>query len=371
MRSNNVLGIVLPNVNDNQLSDLTSSRTLGSVPFGGKYRMIDFQLSNMVNSGINKVGVITTRNFSSLMDHIGSGKAWDLAKRRGGITILPPYIQGNGNMNSIIESIAGVDNFIKHSKEEYVLLAECDCIYNTDYSKMLSYHISTGADITVLYKNGLVSENKKASMILNLDDNKRITSVLVKKSFDGEKPFALGALIIKRELLLELVEDAISKNELDYRRNIFQNNIDKLSIYAYELKGYSALITSRNEYFNANMDLMKPEIRKELFNSYHPIYTKVRDDMPSIYGLGSSVKNSLISQGCVINGEVSNSVISKGVRIGKGAKVTNCVIMQDTIIGEYVTLEHVICDKDVVVQDGHDLMGYKTYPIYIEKRSVV
>lgn len=371
MKSNNVLGIVMPNINDEVLTELTHNRTFGSVPFGGKYRMIDFQLSNMVNSGINRVGVITTRNFSSLMDHLGSGKAWDLSKRRGGLTMLPPFIQGNSSFNSIIESIHSVNKFIEQSSEEYVLVTECDCVYNVDYQKMIAEHIEKGADVTVMYKIGEVPENMQKPMILKLDTDSRINEIKICDKHNGKQTYAVGSLLIKKKMLLEYVEECISRNTLDYKRHILQANIDRLKIYGFELTGFSAVISNKNEYFKANMALMNVDIREELFTSTRPIYTKVRDDMPSKYGLGSSVKNSLIAQGCVIEGTVENCVVSKGVHIGKGAKVSNCVIMQDTKIGVNAVIDYVICDKDVVIQDNRSLIGYSTYPIYVEKLSVI
>ncbi len=371
MRSNNVLGIVLPNINDEAITELTSHRTFGSVPFGGKYRMIDFQLSNMVNSGINKVGVITTNNFHSLMDHVGSGKAWDLSKRRGGITILPPYIQGNSRYNSIIENIYAVSNFIRQSSEEYILLSECNFVCNVDYSKMLSEHIKNKADVTVMYKTGFIPENRQEPLVYKFDTDNRINEIRIMNKRDGEYNYSVGSMLVKKSALLKVVEDCVSQNKLDYKKHILQDNVDKMKIYGFKVDGYSAVISNKNEYFKANMDLMDMQVRDNLFNLERPIYTKVRDDMPSKYGLGSSVKNSLIAQGCVIEGTVENCVLSKGVHIGKGAVVSNCVIMQDTKIGANAKIEYVICDKDVVIKNDRSLIGYETYPIYVEKYSEI
>lgn len=201
---------------------------MGSVPFGGKYRLIDFQLSNMVNSGINNVGVITTSNFASLMDHVGSGKAWDLSKRRGGLTILPPFSQGNSKFNTPIENIYGVRGFINNSSEEYVLLSECNCVYNMDYHKMLTFHISSGADITMMYRNGKIPTQAEAPMILSLGTDSRIEEMLIRPKTsedDGACNYAVGCVLMKRDLLLELVTDCISRNKLDYKRHMLQDNV--------------------------------------------------------------------------------------------------------------------------------------------------
>ena len=189
---------------------------------------------------------------------------------------------------------------------------------------------------------------------------------------DKEAKFnhAYGSILIKKDLLMSEIRNALSVNQLDIRR-LLQSSLGKYSIYAYENKGYCAAISSINDYFEFNMDLMKKEVRDELFNPQRPIYTKVRDDAPSRYGLTSNVKNSIIAQGCVINGEVENCVISKGVYVGEGAKLSNCIVMQDTKIGCNTNLNYVIIDKDVTIKDGRSLMGYDSYPIYIAKKSVV
>ncbi|MDP4119523.1 MAG: glucose-1-phosphate adenylyltransferase subunit GlgD, partial [Bacillota bacterium] len=346
MRGNDILGLILPNLNEELIPELADRRTTGSVPFGGKYRLIDFPLSNMVNSGINNVGVITKHNFSSLMDHLGSGKAWDLSKRRGGLTILPPYSSGINRFDTVIESIYSVIGYIEHATEEYVLLCGCDTVCNIDYSLVLASHIKNEADITLVYLYKELPDKYYDPIVLNLDENKRATEILIDPKIDGKCNYGINCILIKRKLLIELISDCMSKNKLNYKRHLLQSNVDELKIYGYEFTGYAATITSTLSYFYANMSLMDPIVRRELFNRMSPIYTKVRDDMPCKYGLLSSVKNSLVAQGCVIDGEVENSVIFKGVTIAKGAKVSNCIIMQDTTIHENSSLSYVICDKD-------------------------
>ena len=185
-----------------------------------------------------------------------------------------------------------------------------------------------------------------------------------------EVNFMYGSLLVKKELLMNEIRKALSLNQLDIKR-VIQNTVDNARVYAYENKGYTAFISSINAYFDFNMDLMKKDVRDALFNPKRPIYTKVRDDAPSRYGLASRVKNSIIAQGCVIDGEVENCVISKGVYVGKGAKLCNCIVMQDTKIGNDTNLNYVIIDKDVEIKDGRSLMGFDSYPIYIAKKSVV
>lgn len=371
MRSNNVLGIIFSNLHEDLIRELTAVRTTASVPFGGRYRMIDFPLSNMVNSGINKVGVITKHNYQSLMDHLGSGKSWDLSRKRSGLYIIPPFSNNDHEFSSRIETLIAIDSFLRRSKEEYVLLTDCHTVCNIDYQKVLSAHIENNADITIVYKKGIVPEKLFKPAVYEVENNGKITSMLIDPHLEGESNYGIDMTLIKKDLLMELIYECKSKNTLDFKRDIIQSNVSRLNIFGYELKGFAPTITSLSSYFDANMALMDSKVRKELFDNKNPIYTKVRDDMPTIYGLGSSCKNSLIANGCVIEGEVENSIIFRGVHIGKGTKVSNCVIMQDTNIGENSNLSYVIADKDVIIKNERSLMSVLSYPIYISKASVV
>lgn len=365
----NLAGLIFANIGEENMPELTSKRTMASVPFGGKYRLIDFPLSNMSNSGINNVAVIARNHFHSLMDHVGNGKAWDLSKRRSGLTILSPY-KGN-SFRHRVEAIYHLHGYFEHLKEEYILLTNSNYAANIDYNKMFEQHLSTEADITLMYKDMEIPNNAVDPLILNTDESGRVTELLINPKIQGKCKNFTYSMIIKKDLLLELIQDCMSVNALSFRKNLLQDNVHKLNIYAYEFKGYMALVHSVDDYFEENMKLMSKEIRDELFDPSRPIYTKVRDDAPSRYGLTSKVKGSLVAQGCVIDGEVENCIISKGVHIGKGAKVRNCIIMQDTKIGKGATLDYVIVDKDVVVTDGQSLSGAETYPIYIAKQSTV
>lgn len=372
MRNNDVLGIVFGNLHGSRIQSLISHRALASVPFGGKYRLIDFNLSNMTNSGITDIGIIVNKNFFSLMDHVGSGKSWDLSRKRGGVHLLPPFIQSGEPLgDSIIENLYSVRRFLSDATEEYVLLTECSMIANINYTPMIRQHIENKADFTLMYVNGLDSKFRKNALTFKTGTDDRIESFSVEPCAKPDSNVCVGAILTNRKFLLELIQDCINNNNLNYMRNIFQPEVRKYRFYAYKFEGYYSVISSLDEYFNANMDLLTRKSRQDLFNSNHPIYTKVRDDMPSRYGLGSSVKNSLIAQGCIIEGEVENSIIAKGVRIGKNTKVSNCIIMQDTKIGSGANLNYVISDKDVVIKDGRALCGYDSFPIYIPSEKVL
>lgn len=368
MRNNDVLGIIFANLNESAMPELTATRTMASVPVGGKYRLIDFYLSNFTNSGINNVGVISNKNFMSLMDHLGSGKAWDLSRKRSGLAILTPY-DGKDNSNEV-EMLYNIHGYLESCKENYVLLTSANAVTNIDYDDMFDFHSANNADITVVYKNTRVPEGIKRPMIVDADENGKINDIYITPEAEGVKNICFGTVLVSKALLLTVIKQALSVNETNIKKVIRQAVLE-YNAYAFENKGYFAPITTMKEYFYFNMDLMNPEVRKELFNKERPIYTKVRDDTPCQYGLDCSITNSLVSQGCVIDGTVENCVLSKGVRIGKGSVVKNCIIMQDTKIGDNVNLNYVIIDKDVVVNNNRDLMGYESYPIFITKKSIV
>ncbi len=370
MRGNNVMGIIFSNLHEELINELTERRTMGSVPFGGRYRLIDFPLSNMVNSGINKIYILTKNNYQSLTDHLGTGKAWDLSRKRNGLFILPPFSNISEYSNRIT-TLNSIMPFLKNSNEEYVVISDCDAICNIDYKSVLNKHIENSADITLVYKRDTVPEKLHDPAVLSFDSKGKVIDVLVNPSLHGNCSFYMNIMLLKRELLIELINKCVSKNTLNFKRDIIQGEYNSLNMYGYEFKGFAPIITSMSAYFNANMALKQRNVRKDLFNDERPIYTKVRDDMPTKYGLGSKVTNSLIGNGCNIEGEVNDCVLFKGVHIGKGTKVSNCVIMQDTKIGANSNLNYVIVDKDVVIKDERTLVGFASYPVYISKESVV
>lgn len=369
MSINKLAGIIFANLGDKKLPELTSKRSLGSVPFGGKYRLIDFSLSNMSNSGINNVGIIAKNNFHSLMDHIGSGQAWDLSKRRSGVSILSPY-NGNSFENRIM-ALYQLHGYFEHLKEDYIVIASCECIQNFDYQKFFEYHLKKGSDITIAYQKMTIPEGETAPLALDIDEQGKITDMLIKFNGSEECNMAISSVLIKKDLLMNLVKKCVSANTLNFRQNVLQDNVKKLNMYGYEVTGYCEHIASIVDYYRVNMSLMSSEVREEVFNPLRPIYTKVRDDMPTRYGLTSKVKGSLVAQGCKIDGEVEGSILSKGVTIGKGSVIKNCIIMQDTQIGENCNLSYAIIDKDVVIQPNRSLMGFETYPIYITKQTII
>ena len=370
MRGNNVVGIIFSNMHDDTMQQVTNIRTFGSVPFGGRYRTIDFPLSNMVNSGVNKVGVITKSNYQSLMDHLGSGKAWDLSRKSEGLFILPPFGNGNQMYSNRIEALDGISSFLRNCKEEYVILSDCDMICNIDFKKVLDAHLDTNADITIVYKNGEMPDLGEP-VVLELNGQDKVTDIVVGAKKGEKVSWSMGFYVMKKAFLQQTIAEAVSRNRSNFVRDILQRGVLENKIYGYKFEGYVGAIDSVQSFFRVNMDLMKWEVLRDLFNPMRPIYTKERDEMPTRYGLGSVVTNSLIADGCVIEGEVKNCVLFRGVHVGKGSKLSNCIIMQDTVIGDNTVLDYLISDKDVTFSDGKTMIGTESYPIYVSKGSVV
>lgn len=372
MRGNNVLGVIFSNSQDESLPELTGNRTMASVPFGGRYRLIDFTLSGMVNAGICKVGVITKSNYQSLMDHISTGKPWDLSRKHAGLFLLPPFGNSNtGKYRNKIEALNGIMQFIQHSREEYVILSDCNAVCNPDYSEMLQFHSASGADITVVYKHGVVPKNISHSMVFNVGEDNRVSDIVINPGLDGELNYAVNIYVMSKALLERLIIDAASRSYTSFTTDILQRGQKNLRLMGYEIRSYCTVIDSMLKYFRTSMDLLKPEIRAQLFHKDSPIYTKIRDEMPTRYGMESVVKNSLIADGCIIEGEVENCILFRGVSVGRGAVIKNSIVMQGTYIGDKANLNNVITDKSVTIKPDTYLSGAITYPIYLGKGIMV
>lgn len=369
----NVLGLVFANMHDTTLGDMTKNRTMGSVMFGGRYRLIDFPLSNMVNSGISKVGVITKSNYQSLLDHLGSAREWDLARKKGGLYILPPF----GNVESTlyrgrIEALYGAMSFIKHSRAKYVILSDCDVVTNIDYKPIVAAHIESGADITAVAHTGVYSSDDiKTSTVFNVDADKNVTSVLINPDISGTCTTSLNVFVMSMDFLIETVNDAMTRGNVSFERNILQEKCRELKIKIYEYDNYFSKLNSPESYFKSNMALLEPENARKLFVPKRSIYTKVSDNAPVKYDLDSKVSNSLIADGCIIEGEVENSVLFRGVKVGKGAKVKNCILMQGTVVGDNAELSYLITDKNVSICENHILTSSPQYPMYVGKGASV
>lgn len=375
----NAVGIIFSSMNEKSVHELTKERTMASVPFGCRYRLIDFALSNMVNSGITHVGLITHYNYQSLMDHIGTGKDWDLARRHGGIKILPPYITAFANNSNILystrlEALISIREFISDCKEELVVFSDCDTVFNLDLSDMIDQHIASGADVTLGVKSSYVSpDNPRDVTVISSDENGRVTDVA---DYSGIKSGFADVLVritvIGKKYLEELINDSIARGYHSFAYDIIRRNCRYNDYRVYKFDSYIATVRSIGDYYSCSMDLLDPEIRRSLFGIRNrPVFTKVRNSAPTSYMDGAIVRNSLVADGCIIQGTVENSILFRGVKVGKNTHIKNSIIMQDTLTGENVYLNCVITDKNVVIRDGRVLSGHETKPFFIDKGSFV
>lgn len=371
MKSNKMMGVVFGNINDNLLGELTEKRACSSLPFGGRYRLIDFTLSNLVHADVSRVAVVTKTNYKSLMDHIESGKSWDLARKNGGLTVIPPNSYALSGLNETkIRSVYAILDFIDRSAEEFVVLCDGNLVSNFDMKDMLRRHVDTQADVTVAYKNGSAPNGDGNVMALDVADDGRVRKITMATKHTL-CDHSLGIIILSKALLRTLITEAVSNNYVNLCADIFLRKVDQLKIMGYRVEGYAAVIDSIRSYIDINMDLLDSSVRKQLFNRERVVYTKTRNEMPAKYGLDSQVTNSLISDGCIIEGSVENSILFRGVKVGKGSVVRNCVLMQSTEVDEDVTLDYICTDKNVHIGSGRTLSGTDSYTVYVRKGSEV
>ena len=373
MRANDVLGIIHAQMYDANVIQLTSIRTMASVPFGCRYRFIDFPLSSMVNAGMTSVGIVTKDNYQSLMDHVGSGKPWDLARKREGMFLLPPYnnsLASPGTRDSRIDSLMSNLDFLNHARQEYVIMTDANAVYNIDFDDLFDQHDATGADITVVYKHGKTPKQGNA-MVLTMDEAKRVTDIAISGDVEDEVDYSFNIFLMRKSLLEYLIKNAAAHNQHSFSRDLLQPNVNNLKIVGYEATGFAEIIDSVQTYYKVSMELLDREKRNALFAKEAPISTKISDNVPTIYGTDSEVDNSLLADGCEIEGTVENSLLFRGVVVERGAVVKNSILMQGTVVHANAQLDSVITDKDVTITAGRTLSGDPSYPIYFAKGIVV
>lgn len=354
-------------------NELAAERTLATVPFASRYRLIDFVLSSLVKSGVNNIGILTKEHYGSLVDHLGAGKDWDLDRRNGGLKILTPFAKADSAATrgrSKIDALLSCRAYLEDCNEEYVILSDTNIVMNIDFAEMVRYHISKDADITVAYQKR--SDAVYNGLVLDEDRDGRIVDAYYAAGQMSDcQNQGLKVYVFNKELLMSLLERAYTYGWTDFERDFITRNINKLRVCGYEHTGYCAVINTVGDLYKASMEMLTPAIRKEVFESQTPILTRVKNSAPTLYGFESKAKNSLIADGCVIDGTIENCVIFRGVRIEKGAVLKNCVIGQNSVIHSDAKLDCVITDKDVEIQADHVLSGYPTYPYVISKGQVV
>ncbi len=364
--------IIASNLN---IPPLTDIRSASALPIAGGYRLIDFVLSNMTNAGIETIGVATSANYSSLMDHLKSGAPWDLHRKEKGLTILPPNI-GNKNMYELrgnIDVLAGIRQFISRSNETYVILSLGNCLYNIDFKKAVEAHKKNQADITVIYKNMKSVDEKELSRftLLEVDKDNMVTDIEVCPYYPKSSCASTDVFVMEKALLESIVDECTAKGYSDFIKDAIVKKMSGIRIYGYEHEGFVEKIDSMKSYFDNNMKFLNEDIQEEMFHSNLPIYTKNKDLSPTKYGEKSVVKNSYIADGCKIFGTVENSVLSGKVTVQEGAVVKNSILMQGVTIEKNVELEYVVLDKGVKVSENKKLIGQGNYPLPVAKGTVI
>lgn len=361
-------GIIFSYESPNALGELAAHRTGASVPFGGRYRVVDFMLSNMVNAGITDVGVVMHGNYQSLMDHLGTGKEWDLSRRHGGLKLLPLAANAESSLDPVfhgrVAALNAVKSYLREIKQEYIFMADGDVVVNLPIEDVLRQHIATGADVTAVCTADL--RDAEESSCFQLDGSGRIVSTAYAMPVpQGYR--SLEMFLLSKKTLLALVEECIAHNETSWRRAVLQGRVESLHLHGYVWSGYAACIRSIGQYYRRSMELLQSDIRRELFRPDRSIRAKDSSNLASYVDAGCRCVNSLVADGCLIEGSVENSILFPGVKVGRGAEVRNCILFKNAVVGYGATLHCAILDKRTEIQPDRTLMGYETYPLVIGK----
>lgn len=366
-----VFGIIYAGEENLNLRELVNLRSVGALPVGARYRVVDFMLSNMVHSGIRNIGVIPRKNYHSLMDHLGSGKEWDLNRKNDGLLIIPPYdtSENVGSYHGLIDTLKGATAYIRRAQQKYCLLTGSSNIHSDTYNDMYEAHVESGADITMLYNVCTPETSSSTDVRLGVDATGRVIDMST-SNVEYEK-VSMGVYLIKKDLLQYLVADAAARGKFDLATEVLMNNLSTLKVFGYEHKGYVGRIHSVASFYRINMDFLKPEVQKDLFYRGNTVYTKIKDEAPTKYGSEGIVKNCLVGSGCVIDGHVENCILFRGVHLAKGTVVKNSIIMQSSEVYAGSKLDNVILDKKVTIRPNSVLVGSRDYPVIIPKGASV
>ncbi len=373
--NNEALGIIFPNSYDTLLPELTNDRSMASIPFASRYRLVDFVLSSMVNGGIDNVSILARENYMSLIDHLGNGREWDLSRKNGGLNIVPPFAQKSSDKyNGRVEALSSIYNFLSREKEKYVVMSDSNIAMNFDFKDFLETHIKSGADVTMAFARTVLPDsgrkfsisNKDLYYTLSMDEENRIKAINTSPETGEEVSLSMNIFCIEKELLIKLISEAYVKGMIYFERDVLARELDRLDIRGYEFKGYFARLTNMKSYFDESMKLLDEDNLNGLFSG-NPIYTKIRDDNPARYVKGAKVSNVMVADGCIIEGEVENSILFRGVHVKKGAKVSNCILLQDTVVGENADISYLVTDKIVTIKDGSKASGTADFPVYVSK----
>ncbi len=367
------MGIIF--ANDGTIGALTEKRTMASLPFGGRYRQVDFALSNLAAAGVHHIGIITRHSYQSLMNHIGSGEEWGLELEEGGLEFLTPYAMSRtDNYRGKLESLHSAMGFLEYGQEdEYVFMIDSAILSNIDLNSVLASHIASGKDITVVTKSGVCNGKKQIDLALKLDETGAILDMAVDYVAPADYQASMDIFVLSKKWLAQQVKEHIAHNLYHMDRDLVLGQWQKnqVTVNVCQFKGAAMFNESVEEYFRNSLALIDKTVRHDLFHYNHPVYTRVRDRVPTYYGEACEIESCILADGGMLGGYAKDSVLFRQVTIQPGAKVENCVIMNDCVIGEGAELKYVILDKDVVVRPGAKLMGTPSNPVIVKRGEVV
>ena len=368
------MGIIFSNIYDSEMGTLTEVRTSASIPVGGRYRQIDFVLSSMANSGIKHIGIITKYNYQSLMDHLGSCQEWDLNLDHYGVCMIPPYSTGhNGSYRGKLEALQNALPVLESGNQEYVVLADTNIMAAVDFRKVVEAHIASGCNVTMVGKRGVADGKTLCHFAVKEDENGVASAMSCEYVAPAEYTVSMGMFVMKRKQLIDTIRELVPHGyyhfERDFLMNIFKQGQLKLNVYPFE--GVALSNDSVEAYYANSMKLLDGEVRKSLFKGEVPIYTKVRDEVPTLYGMNCEVANCIVADGCRLSGYVENSVIFREVKVEEGAEVKDSIIMQGSVIEKGASIQYTILDKNVTIKSGTKLLGSPEHPLIIRKGVTV
>lgn len=368
----NVMGIIF--ANDATMGELTNKRTMASIPFGGRYRHVDFALSNLTCAGVRHVGVLSRHSYQSLMNHIGDGEEWGLELAEGGLEFLTPYSQRQvGTYRGKLESLSNAIDFLTYGEDdELVVMIDSGVLSNIDLRKVLDAHVASGKDVTVVTKDGICNGKKVIDLAMKME-NGEITDMVVDYAAPADYAASMDIFVLNKKFLVKSVQEMIARDKFHMDRDLVLGGWNRgvVSVNVYPFEGTAMYNESIEEYYRNSLALADKEIRNDIFNGAHPVYTKVRDRVPTYYGETSHIDNCIIADGCMLEGEVANSVLFREVTVGKDAQIEHSIIMNEAVIGEGAELKYVILDKDVTVTPGAKLIGTQNNPVIVKRGETV
>ena len=367
-----VMGIIFSN--DADLSSLTDKRTMASLPYGGRYRQVDFALSNLSCAGVRHVGIVARHNFQSLMNHIGDGEEWGLELGEGGMEFLTPYATSNvHSYRGKLESLYSAMDFLEFGGQEYVIMTDANILCNIDLNKVLASHIASGKDVTVVTKDGVADGKRMLDLAIKLDDKGEVEDMVVDYAAPAGYLASMDIFVTSKLWLMDRVKELIAHNRYHMDRDLvlggWQRGRVNLNVYPFD--GVVMFNDSPDEYFANSLALIDKDVRHDLFGRNHPVYTKVRDRVPTYYGENCQVSGCIVADGCMLGGNAKSSVLFRQVEIAPGAQVEDCVIMNDSVVGKGAQLKNVILDKEVTVTPGAKLFGTAKNPIIVKRGETV